>query len=191
MSWGHQNPLSSQLTGDEQVLWCGRPRPGAYTFRNWMFSAVGVFWLVLCLLWLLTVRGAGLPPALYLVAIPLLALFMWMTVGHIIWAAIESGNVHYVITDWRVLMSYGWPRAKVRTVPLARIAELDLWPRRNGYGDIRLGLEVGYWDGARWAKAGAVTPGHHDMVLRGIPASTQVYAQLCEAIRVSEARGQV
>ncbi len=175
--------LMAHLTVDEQVLWSGRPQPGAYIFRNWMYSAFGVFWLAVSIMWLVSIASGGLPLAFCLVAIPFLALAAWMTVGHILWAAVEVPNVAYVITDWRVLMSYGWPTIKTRTIPLARIAELDLWPRPRGYGDIRLGVEIGYWDGARWAKAGSFHWGSHDTVLRGLPACSQVYGTLGQAIR--------
>lgn len=175
--------LSTQLTEDEQVLWSGRPTPWAYAARNWMLSVVGLFWLALTVLWALSVASGGLPRVFYFVAAPLLGIAGWMIAGHVLWAALELPNVHYVLTNWRVLMTYGWPRAKVRTVPLARIAELDLCPGSDGYGDIRLGLDLGFWDGARWAKAGLHTWGPHEVVLRGIPACAQVYAQLNGAIR--------
>ena len=179
------DPLAAHLGPDEQVIWQGVPARGAYMFRNWMHSAFGLFWIVVFGLWLLSVRSAGLPIVLYLVAVPLGVICFWLTVGHILWAAIESGNVRYVITEWRVLMTFGWPRARTRTVPLARIAEVDLWPRGGGMGDIRLGLEIGFWDGARWAKAGASRFGHQEVVLRGVPAVQDVYARLCEAVRLS------
>lgn len=175
--------LMPHLAGDEHVIWSGRPLPGAYIFRNWMYSIFGLFWLALSIMWLISVASQGLPPAFCVVAVPFLVLSAWMTVGHIVWAAIELPGVAYVITDWRVLMSYGWPRVRTRTIPLARIAELDLWPRHRGYGDIRLGVEVGYWDGARWAKAGSFNWGSHDTVLRGLPSCNEVYVKLGEAIR--------
>ncbi len=176
--------LMAHLAADEHLIWAGRPQPGAYIFRNWMYSAFGLFWLALSIMWLVSIASGGLPLAFCLVAVPFLTLAAWMTVGHILWAAVEVPNVAYVITDWRVLMSYGWPRTKTRTIPLARIAELDLWPRDRGYGDIRLGVELGYWDGARWAKAGSFHWGSHDTVLRGLPACNEVYAKLGHAIRV-------
>jgi hypothetical protein len=174
--------LRAHLPDDERVIWCGRPLPGAYIFRNWMYSAFGLFWLALSVMWLLSVKSGGLPIGFCLVAVPFLILAAWMTIGHIVWAATEVPNVAYIITDWRVLMSYGWPRVKTRTIPLARIAELDLWPRHDGYGDIRLGVELGYWDGARWAKASSFNWGSHETVLRGLPACNQVYAELSHAI---------
>jgi len=183
VTWRIDNVLAAQLSEDEQVLWMGRPSAWAFVARNWMLSVVGLFWLALTALWMLGVVVGGLPPTFYLVAVPLLGVVGWMTIGHLAWAALELPNVGYVITNWRVLMTYGWPCPKVRTIPLNRIAELDFWPRSNGYGDIRLGLELGYWDGARWAKAGSITWGQHDMVLRGLASCAEVYARLCQAIR--------
>ncbi len=185
MTYRRADPLQAQLGPDEEIIWQGAPARRFYVYRNWMYSAFGLFWIAVCALWLLSVRSAGVPPALYLISIPLGILCFWLTVGHIIWASIEAGNVRYVVTDWRVLMTHGWPKMKIRTIPLARIAELDLWPRRHGFGDIRLGLEVGFWDGARWAKAGASSFGHHEVVLRGVPTVSDVYTQLCEAVRAS------
>jgi hypothetical protein len=182
-----QAMLAAQLGEDEQVLWAGRPSAGAFLARNWMLSVVGAFWFVLTLMWIAGVVAGGLPIIFYLVVIPLLAVAGWLTVGHVLWAAIELPNVHYVLTNWRVLMTYGWPQPRVRTIPLSRIAELDFWPRPNGYGDIQLGLELGYWNGARWAKAGSVTWGQHDIVLRGVASCAEVYAQLCRAIRAGGA----
>ncbi|MGQ9731102.1 MAG: PH domain-containing protein [Candidatus Zipacnadales bacterium] len=171
-----------QLTEDEHVLWVGRPSAWAYVARNWMYSVTGLFWLGVLVLWVLGVTSGGLPPVFYLVVVPLLAVVVWLTIGHILWATIELRNVVYVITNWRVLMAFGWPTQRTRTIPLNRICELDLWPRRDGHGDIRLGVELGYWDGARWAKARTIAVGQHETVLRGIPACAQVYAQLCSAI---------
>ena len=175
--------LTAQLREDEQVLWTGRPSPSAYLSRNWMLSVVGLFWLALTLMWVAGVASGHLPLLFYVVAVPLLAIAGWMIVGHVLLAAVELPHVHYVLTSWRVVMTYGLWQPRLRTIPLSKIAELDLCPRANGYGDIRLGLELGYWDGARWAKAGITAWGPHDMVLRGIPACAEVYAQLTQAIR--------
>jgi len=178
-----QRLLAAQLGDDEQVLWTGRPSAHAFITRNWMLSVVGLFWLALTLMWAAGVASGGLPLPFYLVVIPLLGIAGWMIVGHAVWAAMDLPNVHYVLTNWRVLMTYGLLRPRMRTIPLNKIAELDLCPGHNGCGDIRLGLELGYWDGARWAKAGVSSWGPHDMVLRGVPACEQVYAQLNAAIR--------
>lgn len=180
--------LMAHLSEGEQVIWSGQPLPGAFIFRNWMYSVFGLFWLAVSVMWVMSITLSELPPIFHLVTVPFLCVAAWMAVGHILWAAIEVPNVAYVITDWRVLMSYGWPRVKTRTIPLRRIAEIDLWPRDRGYGDIRLGLEIGYWDGARWAKAGSFVWGHHDTVLRGLPHCRQVYTQLCAAIRTCTGR---
>jgi len=179
--------VTSQLMEDEEVLWAGRPSAWAFVTRNWMLSVVGLFWLALTLMWGLGVAAGGLPLPFYLVVVPLIAVAGWMVVGHGLWAAIEHPNVHYVITNWRVLMTYGWLHPRVRTIPLNKIAEVDLCPGVRGYGDIRLGLELGFWDGARWAKAGVGTWGPQEMVLRGIPSCTAVYAQLNQAIRAGGA----
>ncbi len=175
--------LAAQLAEDEQVLWTGRPAAWAFVTRNWMLSVVGLFWLALTLMWTAGVAAGGLPLPFYFVVAPLLAIAGWMILGHAAWAAIELPNVQYVLTNWRVLMTYGWLRTKVRTIPLGKIAELDLCPRAGGYGDIRLGLELGFWDGARWARAGVSTWGSQETVLRGVPACATVYAQLTQAIR--------
>jgi len=181
--------LTAQLSEDEQVLWTGRPSASAYVGRNWMLSVVGLFWLALTLMWVAGVASGHLPLLFYVVAFPLLGIAAWMIVGHMLLAAAELPHVHYVLTNWRVVMTYGVWRPRLRTIPLSKIAELDLCPRANGYGDIRLGLELGYWDGARWAKAGVTAWGPHDMVLRGIPACAQVYAQLTQAIRAGGLAG--
>lgn len=175
--------LASQIAPGERVLWVGRPSAAAFITRNWMFSVVGAFWLALTVMWIESVAVGRLPSFFYVIAIPLLGAAAWMTLGHVLWAAVEFPNVHYMLTDWRVLMTHGGFRIRVRTIPLAKIAEFDLCPRRNGYGDIRLGLELGFWDGARWAKAGLDTGAAPDTVLRGIPSCTEVYSKLADAIR--------
>lgn len=183
--------LAAQLAENEQVLWSGRPTAWAFIARNWMLSVVGLFWLALTLMWAAGVVSGGLPLPFYFVVAPLLGIAAWMILGHMAWAAIELPNVHYMITSWRVLMTYGWPQPRARTIPLHKIAELDLCPRPNGYGDIRLGLELGFWDGARWARAGLSTWGPHDVVLRGVPACAEVYAALNQAIRAGAAAGPI
>jgi len=133
---------SRLLDGDEQLLWEGRPAPRCYTFRHWIHSVFGLILLAPSLVWL--DGGQTLADkhdeALWSV-LPWLGVVVsgYFLFGHLLVARLDWEGVFYAITDRRVIAVGGWPRRRLRSIPVEHLRHLRLRPKGNDLGSLHLG----------------------------------------------------
>ena len=103
------------LEAEEVVEWEGRPAPRCFTFRHWKQAAFGLFFLVICLVWLLT----GMQVAqeyqkvwLGLLPIPFVAIGGYLAFGPLLLARLEWENVYFALTDRRLITLRGVRRQR-------------------------------------------------------------------------------
>ncbi len=109
------------LEPQERIRWEGRPAPRCYTFRRWRLSVYGILLLLLSVF--LFVVGIPLGnsqgwPLLYLLPVPLIALGLYLSFGHVLFARREWEHLFFAVTDRRILVHQGLWRKKVEAMGL-------------------------------------------------------------------------
>jgi hypothetical protein len=110
------------LDPGERLLWTGQPRKYALSVAglNFVVLAVGVAWVFMKTLGL---QPAPLPLVLKIELVLVAAMFAW--VGYLLVSRLLRGwKTAYALTDRRLLMAVGLSREKIRTVPLAELADV-------------------------------------------------------------------
>jgi hypothetical protein len=107
------------LEPGEVVEWEGRPAPRCFTFRHWKQAAFGLFFLVVCLIWLLV--GARVAQEyqkiwLSLLPVPFVAIGCYLAFGPLLLARLEWENVYYALTDRRLITLRGVRRQQLVAV---------------------------------------------------------------------------
>ncbi len=119
------------LEPGEKVLWSGRPAPRCYTFRNGAHSLAGLVLLLPTLVWWWLGRdlaaGGGSAMAAWL-PVPFLLVALYLVAGHLVLARLEWEGLFYALTDRRVLVLRGWPRRRLREIPLCALRYFSLRP---------------------------------------------------------------
>lgn len=112
------------------MRWEARPAPRCYTFRNWRHSLFGLTLLLLAGAWLAVGYGLDVEAGrtfYRLFPLPVVAVGLWLTIGHLFAARIEWSRVWYAMTDERLLVHRGLLRQRWFSLPLAEL----VWFRLN------------------------------------------------------------
>ena len=169
----------------EQVLWQGRP-----TWQALARDVLHIRWiagyLAVQLVWgAYTDRSHGLSPrATLMAALPLVALGAVLLGGCAAFARECARTTRYVLTDQRVVLSYGMALSATLSLPLRRIGVVSVSTRADGNGDIPLALAPGHrlpWL-KLWPHARPWLLKHPQPMLRGIDDAAQVAALLSRAV---------
>ena len=113
MDWG---PFFAE---GEIAEWQGRPAPRCFTFRHWKQALFGLFFLVVCVAWLLVgmqVAAEYQKPWLGLLPIPFVAIGAYLAFGPLLIARLEWENVYFALTDRRLVTLRGVRRQQLVAV---------------------------------------------------------------------------
>ena len=107
------------LEEGEIAEWQGRPAPRCFTFRHWKQALFGLFFLVVCVVWLLVgmqVAAEYQKPWLGLLPIPFVAIGGYLAFGPLLIARLEWENVYFALTDRRLVTLRGVRRQQLVAV---------------------------------------------------------------------------
>ncbi len=112
------------LNADERVEWEARPAPRCFTFRHWKHALFGLFFLVICVIWLIlgTQVAAEFDKAwLGLLPIPFVAIGCYLAFSPLLLARLEWEQVYYALTEQRLITLRGIRKQQVVAVRRADI----------------------------------------------------------------------
>lgn len=129
------------LEAGESVEWEARPAPRCFTFRHWKQALFGLFFLVVCLVWL--VWGAQVAEDydrawLGLLPIPFVAIGCYLAGSPLLLARLEWEQVFYALTDRRLITLRGIRRPRAVAIDRQEI----LYFRLHKQGDELATLQV-------------------------------------------------
>ena len=150
-----EQAISSELSADEKILWCGQPRDG------FQFSALNVmtlpFGIALCgvgtflglsvwqtLITQLSVTDqsfSGLLPMI-VIGIGFIAAGLLLIGGMFYLERYWRRNTYYAVTNQRVIVMTKWLATNVATLVLQQIPLVTLTTRSNGSGSVVFGSTI-------------------------------------------------
>ncbi|MEZ4598829.1 MAG: hypothetical protein R2940_03450 [Syntrophotaleaceae bacterium] len=135
------------LQEGETLCWEGRPAPRAFTYRQWRWSAATLLLAAVGLGASATLRW---PLTLHPVILACLGLlFVWGTVGHLIYSRLAWEKEFYALTDRRLLVKSGLFQHRITVFDRLSLCGMRLrylapslctvsLQRRDGSGSIKL-----------------------------------------------------
>ncbi len=135
--------LPAPLPEGERILWEGAPRPWSF-LRQVFHPQLLALYVVALVTWCLVVGVQSGAPAAALMAsakfcgLSVVALLLLAGV-----ARLEAGSTDYVITNQRVMITFGAALGKTLQIPFTRIAAAALRAHGDGTGDLVLRLMPG------------------------------------------------
>lgn len=177
--------LPAPLPDGEHVIWQGKPSFWGLALRSFHIREVAIYFSLLLVWRLWSNWSHGLSPAEATVSA------LWLIVPALSGVAVLAALAWlfqraacYTITTRRILLQFGVALPMTMNIPLSRIANAALKARRDGSGDIPLGISDGkrvsyllLWPHIRPWRLRTPEP-----MLVSIPDAAVVAAKLAEAL---------
>lgn len=136
----------TRLLDGEQIQWSGRPGQGVlFTGRDWFLIPFSLLWFGFTIFWEAMVLRGKAPGFFALWGVPFILAGLYFTVGRFVVDAWLRRNTRYALTNRRILIVRSAPFARVVSVSLDRLPDMQLNERPDGSGTIRFGQPAPYW----------------------------------------------
>jgi len=142
-----EQAISSELSADEKILWCGQARGGLqFNSVNVMTLPIGVIWLLIGIIFGIILKRPAyaaqqssydqFTASLFLIACFLVALFCIFGVFFVdmLWRK----HTYYAVTNKRVMLMTKWFSSKVQSLALPQLP-MKLTIKADGSGNIVFG----------------------------------------------------
>ncbi|WP_242353930.1 MULTISPECIES: hypothetical protein [unclassified Anaeromyxobacter] len=132
--------LARELSGNERVLWYGRPLAGVRLRASDAFGIpFSLLWGGFAIVWETTVIHQGAPLLFLLWGIPFVAVGLYLIAGRFFFDAWRRSRTAYAVTSERVFIVSGGLRPSVLTLRLTTLPPVSLSEGRAGVGTISFG----------------------------------------------------
>lgn len=134
-----ENELRPILSGDEKLLWTGRPRTGILFRATDIFMIpFSVLWFGFAIFWEYSVVHTGVP-FFALFGLLFVAVGLFMLIGRFFWDASKRKNTRYGITDTRVIIKSGLTTKGIKSLNIRAMSDITYKQKADGSGTISLG----------------------------------------------------
>ncbi len=135
-------PILSELSPGEQVLWSGQPRQGLTLRASDAFGIpFSIFFASFSVLWLYIAAKSGAPLLFVLFGVPFVFIGMYLVAGRFFVESRQRATTFYALTPQRVIICTGLFSKSVKSLPLKTISNLSLSERSDGTGTITFGAQ--------------------------------------------------
>lgn len=125
------------LTGDEYILWKGKPEKGAlFTGADLFTTLFSLFWLGFSLVWEIIAITSGAPLFFGIFGLPFVAVGVYLLFGRFIYTAYLRKRTAYVLTNKKIIRKRG---NKIDMLDSRDMMPMELTLHRNGNGTISFG----------------------------------------------------
>jgi hypothetical protein len=147
--------IGEVMSGDERLLWTGRPRQGVL-FRPADAFAIpfSILWTGFMVYWEIGVSKMKAPLFMQLWGIPFILVGAHMLVGRFFLDSWQRARTSYGLTTQRAIIVSEFLRRNIKSMNLRSLADVSLTERSDGTGTIRFGSDAG-----RWPARGMQLPG--------------------------------
>ena len=133
--------ISEEISGDERLLWSGRPRPGLFFQRSDLYAIpFGLLFLAFSLFWEYGVWKTG---NLFMIAwgVPFILTGLYVSFGRFLWEAYVRAGTFYGLTSHRAVVVRRRGSRSVQSVDLDRVETISFRETAGGRGTIWFGAE--------------------------------------------------
>lgn len=135
------------LTGDEYIMWQGKPERGNLITHSDIFTIpFSVLWCAFAIFWVLTAYHSGAPLPFVMFGMIFVFVGCYISFGRFIHTAILRKNTAYVITNKKII------RKRSKTIDMLdgkTMPPMFIDIHKNGNGTIRFGHEPVYYGRSR------------------------------------------
>lgn len=164
--------VNAQLTGDEYVVWKGKPGKGRiFTAQDIFLIPFSLMWGGFAIFWELSAIMMGAPVFFCLWGIPFVLVGLYLIFGRFIWQQYMRKRTCYAVTDRRILRLRG---NRVTTLSLRPCPEMHITIHKDGTGTISFGAQMPAYYGNR--RYGGAAP----FLLENIPEANRVFRTITE-----------
>ena len=138
--------IGETLTGDERLLWTGRPRQG-FLLRPADALAIpfSLFWAGFIAFWEISASKGKAPLIMQLWGIPFVLIGAHMLVGRFFVDKWQRARTTYGLTSQRAVIVTELFRRNIKSLSLRSLADISLTERPDGSGTITFGPAAGAW----------------------------------------------
>ena len=134
-----ENEFRPILSGDEKLLWTGRPRTGILFRATDIFMIpFSILWFGFAIFWEYGSINSGVP-LLSLFGLPFIAAGLFLLIGRFFWDARRRKNTRYGITDTRVIIKSGSTTKGIKSLNIRAMSDITYKQKTDGSGTISLG----------------------------------------------------
>ena len=134
-----ENELRLILSGDEKLLWTGKPRAGiVFRTTDFFFIPFSILWVGFAIFWEYSVIQTGVP-FFALFGVVLIAMGLFMLIGRFFLDARKRKNTLYGITDSRVIIKSGLIAKDIKSLNIRALSDITYKQKADGSGTISLG----------------------------------------------------
>ena len=139
------NWVRPYLSGDEYLLWSGKPCKGRLLVKSDIFMIpFSIVWCGFAVFWEYSAVRGGVPLPFALFGIPFVVMGLYITIGRFFHKAYLRKRTAYAITNRRVLRLQG---RKVDTLSGDALSRMRISENRDGSGTITFGDSFRYGRG--------------------------------------------
>ena len=144
--------IESQLSGNEHLLWFGRPRQGFF-FRksDALMIPFSLMWGGFAIFWETSVITTNAPFFFKLWGIPFVLIGLYMIFGRFFVDVWQRRKTFYGVTDERVIIISGLFSQSIKSLNLRTLTDITLEENTDGKGTISFG---GLNSPAGWGNSG-------------------------------------
>jgi hypothetical protein len=130
----------------EEILWSGRPAQGVMFYtRDWLLVPFSLMFGGFAVFWEAIVVRSGAPGFFPLWGMMFLLAGLYFIAGRFAVDAWARGKTRYVVTNRRILILRSGPFAKLTSLGLDRLPDIQLSEDADRRGTIRFGRSMPLW----------------------------------------------
>jgi len=136
------DPIRTELTAGEQVIWAGQPRQGLTLRASDAFAIpFSIFFAGFSVFWMQGAAQSGAQLSFVLFGVPFVLVGLYLVFGRFFVEAKQRAATFYALTPQRIIIHSGLFTKSVKSLPLKSLQEVSLSERPDGTGTITFGAQ--------------------------------------------------
>ena len=132
--------IRRELGPQESLLWSGQPRKGlAFRSSDLVMIPFSLMWGGFAIVWETMVIRANAPLFMIMWGIPFVLIGLYLIVGRFFVDAKQRSQIHYAVTNERVIIITNFFGRKLKSLSLHTLSEMTLDQKPDGSGTITFG----------------------------------------------------
>jgi hypothetical protein len=137
MEYQIEQALRPQLSANEKLIWCGRPRGGMrLRSSDVLMVPFSLMWCGFAIFWEYSVVQEDRAPAFFAIwGIPFVCIGLYIVFGRFIADAMLRARTVYGLTEQRAIIMSGFLNRQVKSVPLRNLSDVTLFATQGWQWD--------------------------------------------------------
>lgn len=179
MEYECEKTIRNELSGNERMVWYGRPKQGiVFRSSDAFMIPFSLLWGGFAIVWETSAILGGAPLFFCIFGVPFVVIGLYIIFGRFIVDAKQRERIYYGVSTERVIIISGLFNKRVKSLNIKTLSDISLTEKSNKFGTITFGptnFINSWYAGASWPGMGNITPS-----FELIPNAKEVYNQIRE-----------